>query len=868
MFDFKKALEQWKKDLRKNKHLEDGYIEELESHLIDEYESQLGKGLPEEESFWIAVNKVGTLREFNQEFKKNISLTALPQPWESKWAYFYLLHNYIKIAYRSIFRNKGYSFINIAGLSVGLTCALLIMFWVHDELTYDHFHNDIDRIYRVYSEYPESGQAWQTSLTPDPLHDVLLENYPEVELVSRTKYKAGTVKLWEKSFKDETLAIVDKEFFDVFNFPLRNGDPKKILSDPYSVIISREFAEKLFPGESPLGKTITFDNNIQFSVAAVLKDDKRNTQFTGSMFVSYAFLESSGEIEKGWIGGRAETYLKVKSNADPINFENKIESLGEQNSTGCGYLLKLQPFENIHLYSLTGEEEGMYYVYMFSLVAVFILLMACINFMNLSTARSAKRAKEIGLRKVIGANRLQIIKQFYGESFMMVLVSGIFSFLMLYFIIPAFNTITEKDIAVTSLGVESYLLVLGVLLLTGLLAGSYPAVMLSAFKPVKVLKRETEKGLKGKAFRRALVVIQFSLAIGLIFSTVIVNQQLNYLQTKSLGFDKENVLYLDLSGVEREKYKTIKNEISNIPGVSDVTIASDLPSSIYVGLSKIDWEGKDPNEIVSFSFNSVDEDYFKTFDVQLIDGNGFMGNLETDYTRFLVNETAAKIMGDDSPVGKRFKMWNTSGEIVGVVKDFHSKPLNSSLDPMLFTYLPVFYKYMFVKIAPYQVDKVIGEVGDVWSRHIPNTDYEYKFLDETLNARYMNEKRIATLFKYFAGFAIIISLLGLVGLVAYTTQQKVKEIGIRKVLGASVFSILKMISKQFVSWILIAALIALPVAHYFMNNWLEEFAYRIDAGYLTMFLVGMVTVATSLVVIVVQSLKSSLANPIESLKYE
>lgn len=868
MFDLSKELKSWRQNMRKKKHLEDGYIEELESHLLDEFD-RLKKNISDEKiAFDKAAQNVGSNSEIEKEYKKSSSLISQPQPWQSNLAYVYLVLNYIKIAYRNIFKSKSYSIINIAGLSVGLACAFLIMLWVQDELSFDKFHNDVERIHRVYSEYPESGQAWQTPLTPDPLRDVLTNDYPEIELITRAKYKPGVIEYGDLKLKDETLAIVDDQFFKIFNFPLVRGDFNSIFGDPHSVVITDELSQKVFGETSPIGETITFDGNIDFIVAGVLKDYPTNTQFNSDLFVSYSFLKSTGAIEQGWIGGRAETYVKLNQNIASGSFETKIAGLGEANQPGCGYIFQIQPYEQIHLYSLTGEEEGMYYVYMFSIIGFFVLGMACINFMNLSTARSAKRAKEVGLRKVIGASRWQIIKQFYGESLLMTFISGIVALGLIYLVLPAFNEITQKEMSISILDLNYILGFALVLILTGLISGSYPALMLSSFTPSRILRRESERGLKGKAFRRALVVLQFSLAIGLVISAVIIQQQLSYMQNKSLGFDKENVMYLELTGVPFSKYETLKNEIKSLTGVQDASIASDLPSSIFVGLSRIDWEGKDPTEIVSFSFNSVDEDYLSTFGVELVDGSNFYGDMQADAARFIVNEKAAKIISDESPVGKRFSMWNTTGEIVGVVKDFHSKPLTSDLDPMLFTYYPAFYKYLFVKVAPNQMDNVLSGVENTWAQHAAGIDFEYKFLDDTLNERYANEKRIATLFEYFTGFAIFISLLGLVGLVSYTTQQRVKEIGIRKVLGASVPSILKMISKEFVAWIIVANVIAWPVVYYFMDGWLEEFAYRISLDFSLMLMIGLLAVVSSVIVISIQSLRAVLANPVDSIRTE
>lgn len=848
--------------------MEDGYIEELESHLLDEFDRLKENIQDEKTAFDEAVKMVGSNSEIEEEYKKSSSLISQPQPWQSNLAYFYLVINYLKIAYRNIFKSKSYSIINIAGLSIGLAAAFLILLWVQDEISFDRFHKDVERIHRVYSEYPESGQAWQTSYTPDPLHDVLVNDYPEVESVTRAKYQPGVLKYGDLKFKDEVLAIVDEQFFEIFNFPLTSGEHKSFFNDPHSVLITDELARKVFGDASPIGKTITFDGSSDLIVAGVLKDYPVNTQFNYDLFVPYSFLDITGELEQGWIGGRAETYVKLKPNIDSASLEAKIRGLGESNQPGCGYVFKLQPYEQIHLYSLTGEEEGMYYVYMFAIIGLFVLGMACINFMNLSTARSAKRAKEVGLRKVIGASRWQIIKQFYGESLLMTLISGVIALGLIYLVLPAFNDITEKEMSISLLNLNYILGFILVLVLTGLISGSYPALLLSSFTPSKVLRRESERGLKGKAFRRALVVLQFSLAIGLVISAVIIQKQLNFMQTKSLGFDKENIVYLDLSGVSFQKFKTLKNEIKSLTGVGSVSIASDLPSDIYVGLSRIDWEGKDPTQIVSFSFNSVDEDYLSTFGVELVEGSNFYGDMQTDANRFIVNEKAAKIISDESPIGKRFTMWNTTGEIVGVVKDFHSKPLDSDLEPVLFTYYPAFYKYMFVKIAPYQVDNVLAKMKNVWTQQAPGIDFEYRFLDDTLNERYANEKRIATLFEYFTGFAIFISLLGLIGLVSYTTQQRVKEIGIRKVLGASVPSILKMISKEFVIWISIANVIAWPVTYYFMNEWLKEFAYRIEVEITLMAIIGIMAVVVSVVVISIQSLRAVLANPVDSIRVE
>jgi predicted permease len=785
-----------------------------------------------------------------------------------------MLRNYIKIALRNIKKHKGYSFINITGLAIGMACCILITIWVLDELSFDKFHNNAPDLYRVEENQFYSGRVFHVTVTPYPMAPILQEETPEIIDATRYVWSGGLLFTYEeKSFFEDDIRAVDPSFLQMFTFPLIKGDSNTALNDPYSLIISKDTAKKYFGEENPIGQVITINNQHEFTVTGVMKNVPHNSLLQFEVLLPYEFLRKTERTTESMGTNSIQTFVQLERgiSADIVN--EKIRDFIKRHLENSVTELELMPFTQIHLHGYFGYEKDIgpiKYVYVFSVIALFVLLIACINFMNLSTARSANRAREVGMRKVVGAMKRNIIKQFYGESIVYALFALIIAVILVAAFFPAFNSLSEKNMSFNITKIwQIFAGLLFITIFTGLVAGSYPALFLSAFKPVKVLKGSLRSGKGSVFFRRVLVVIQFALSIILIIGTVVVYKQLHFMKTRDIGLDKEHLLYIYMRGDIRNSYDTFKNELLNNPRILGVSGSSQNPLSIGSNSSGAEWDGKDPNLEILIGMGAVDFDFVKTMKIDLIEGRNFSREFETDKTKaFLINEEVVKIMGKESPVGEHFSFMGREGSIIGVMKNFHYQSIRNKIEPIALAVAPEYLNYILIRISPGDTSAALSIIEETWNKVIPSYPFEYRFMDEFFDMMYRMEERAGALLKYFAIFAVLIACLGLFGLASFTAEQRTKEIGIRKVLGASVSQIIYLLSREFFILVVLANLIAWPIAYFVMRNWLQDFAYRASLGIFTFALAMVLALVIAIVSVSFQAIRAAVSNPADSLRYE
>ena len=786
-----------------------------------------------------------------------------------------MFRNYLKIAFRNVKRHKVYSLINIAGLTIGMTCVVLLLLWIQDELSYDKFHEKIDDIYLVSAHIKEERDELQVPSVPG-VGPLLKELFPEVEESARflAGYRTFILSYKDRTFSEPRVFPADPEVLEVFTFPLIEGDPKIALKDPYSLVLSERVAKKYFGNESPIGKVITVDNQFPMKVMGVMKEVPTNSTFRFDILMPLEFYVEKIHKEDDLRGFSNQNYfvfvqLQKESSFNDLN--RKIREFVVKTYSNDEYVPVLRPFARFHLYRLGDGGGSIEQIRLIGFLGAFILLIACINFMNLTTARSGNRSKEIGMRKVIGAFRKDIIKQFYFETSLFVLISmGLTLFLAKLFL-PVFNILFRKELTLQILQNPSLLVFLiGTSLLTALIAGSYPALFMSSFQPLRIIKGLTGSSLKRAGFRKALVVVQFSLAIGLIAGATGVYKQLNYLQTMDLGYNMENLVFFPTRGELLARYETAKNEFLQIPGVKMVSASSAYPTGGRSNSSSWQWEGKDPELKPSITMTSVDSDFLETFEIPLIQGRFF--RKENDHSgnpgEILINEKLSGIMGKQNPINTRMSYSGRNYTVIGVIKDYIPNPRWRVDEPLILLQNPERYMFIFLKIHPENIPQTLAQVKNVFERLNPGFPYEYEFLDASYEIQFSFVRRTRSLIAFLAGFAIIISCLGLFGLASFNVEQKTKEIGIRKVLGSSVSRIVMLLSKDLIRLVLLANIIAWPVAWYLLHGWLQSFLYRAHIRFDIFILAGVITFIIALITVSYQSVKAATANPVDSLRYE
>jgi len=781
---------------------------------------------------------------------------------------FNMLINYLKIAIRQFKKQKSYSIINIAGLSLGMVCTIIIFLWVQDELNYDRFHVNSNELYRVVSE-ENSGRMW--TVTSIPVAPTLKKDYPEIINSTRCNPTFNLITKGDKKF-DEKGAFVDPSFFQMFSFPFLEGNQVNVFSNPNSIIVTKKFAEKYFGEESPIGQTVKLENQSQYTITGIIKIP-HNSHIRYNYFLPFNLFIQRDRDPSNWGRFQLFTYVQLQKDIQFQLVEDKISNLINQHNPKSNAKLRLQPLNKIHLYGL-NDGGPIQYIYIFSIIAIFILIIACINFMNLTTARSSSRAREVGMRKVIGAEKKSLITQFLGEAILFCVIAFFLALIFTYLLLPSFNTLAGKQLSLNLFYNNNMLIgFLGIIIITSILAGSYPAFFLSSYRSIEILHGSLipiKTGKKKALFRKGLVLIQFSISIFLIFSTIVISKQLNFIQNRNLGYNSEQVLYFQLRGDLNSKYKTIKNEILNNPEVISATAISELPTGIWRSYNGLIWEGQQSDQDVETNMVSVDFDFFKTFGTKMVEGRTFSRSFPSDVSEsYILNETAVKAMEIKSPVGKSFE-WVDKGNIIGVVKDFHFRSLHEKINPLFMLIDPSRFGYICAKINTdnSNLHKTISHVQSVWEKFAPEFPFEYHFLDEEFEFMYKTERRTSKIINYFSSLAIFISCLGLIGLTSFSSAQRTKEIGIRKVFGASVSRLVSLLSKEFTILIIFSNIVALPLAYFVGNKWLHNFTFRTNVGLEPFIISAFLILTISLLTISSQTVKAARANPIKSLKYE
>lgn len=794
--------------------------------------------------------------------------------------------NYLKTALRNIFKQKVYSFINIAGLAIGMACCLLILLYVHYELSYDTYHKKHDRIFRLTDSGVFSGRTINMAAIPARWAPAILDDFPVVEKYVRIKppMSRWLVRYRDVVFYEKGFVFADSTVFDVFDFKLVRGNPETVLKEPNTVVMTEEMAVKYFGNDDPIGKVLLLDNDYNFRVTGILEKIPPNSHFRFDFLASFSTLyrhEIYGGIDN-WMNHFIYTYLLLKPGVSPETMENNMHIFADKyigniiRSAGAKIDFVLQPITGIHLQShLENEIESnsdMKYIYILSSIAFLVLLVACVNFMNLSTARSAKRAKEVGLRKVAGAYRNQLIIQFIGEALILTLAALIIAMILVIFSIPFFNNLIGKPLnfnPIANMDIASGIIFM--VLFVGVLIGSYPAFFLSAFQPANVLKGTFSTGVKGSLLRKILVVVQFTVSIILIIGTVTIYNQLSFIKNKELGFDKKQVIVIPLPDYHvRATVESFKSALQRNTSVINVGSASSVPGELY-GQSIIVPEGFAANESVIINTMKVTIDYIETLNIKIAEGRSYSREFPADTTgAVLVNETAVEKFGWEKPIGKEigFPGTNFRMRVIGVVKDYHFKSLHQLIEPLLITPFGSDLLFTVIKIKPQNIQGTISYIKETWRRVNSNHLMEYSFLDRDYDNLYKDENRLGQIFGYFAILSIFIACLGLLGISSYTAEQKTKEIGIRKVLGASEFSINNLLTKEFFKLVLIANLFAFPAAYYVMNKWIQNFAYRTNINIFSFIFAGIITVIITILTVSFQTVRAARANPVDSLKYE
>lgn len=789
-----------------------------------------------------------------------------------------MLINYFKIAWRNLVKDRRFALLNLIGLSTGLACALLIYIWVNDELSMDRFHKKDATLYQVMENRIQASGIWTARSSCVPMPDALAKEMPEVEYATLTT-SSGDVTLSvnnEKNIKTKG-KYAGKDFFNMFSYDLLEGNADQVLTDKNSIVLSDEMAMKLFGSiQNVIGKTVQLQHEQQYMVAGIFKAPGMHSSDQFDFVLPAMAMNELVENKDSWGNTGNNTFVTLKPGTDPAKFNAKIaDFIKRQTNNEITYRTPfIQQYSTIYLHGRyeNGIQVGgrIDYVRLFSLIAIFILVIACINFMNLSTAKASGRAKEVGIKKAMGAGRGALVMQFLGESMLMAFTALFLAIVLVYISLSAFNGITGKQLSLSHIDTTLMLSVVGITLLTGLLAGSYPALYLSAFKPAMVLKGKLKGSTGELVIRKGLVVFQFTLSIVLIIAVLVIYRQISFIQTKDLGYDKDHIITFFKEGKLKggQLPETFLAEARNIPGVVSASSMGHSLTGHSSGTSGVKWNGKDLNDKTEFETIPVDYDLLKTLNIKIKEGRDFSRNFGSDTSMIIFNEAGIKFMGMKDPIGKQVELWGTNMQIGGVVKDFHFQSLHEKVKPMFFILAPAeTYRFM-VKVQTGKEKTAIAKLQQLYKQFNPDFSFDYKFLDQNYQTIYTAENQVSLLSRYFAGLAILISCLGLFGLAAFTAQRRNKEIGIRKVLGATVGTIVVMLSKEFLKLVGIAMLIAFPLAGWMTSQWLKGFAYSIHLGPGVFIAAGVAIVAITFMTISFQSVKAALADPVKSLKSE
>ena len=786
-----------------------------------------------------------------------------------------MIRNYIKTAWRNLLKSKFYSLINIAGLTVGLAIGILVLLWVRNELSFDTFHKNAKNIYRLelFGGTGSSRQIWQVGVAP--IGPLVKKQLPQVQEQVRLtgNFRYTLYKYQDKSFGSENAIFADPTFFSVFDFPIVEGSPDKPFNDDRSVVITKSTAKKFFGDANPLGKVINADDQENFTVSGVINDFPKNTYFNCDMIMPFHYhiadmwKTNKLDMNTNFNFFNYETYLVIKPGTDLKKLAVQIRQVHlnhKPDDTDADYLLL--PLAKMHLYNADLTDRGIGTVRIFMVIAVLILAIACINYVNLSTARSMMRSKEISMRKIVGAAKTHLFMQFIVETALLFLIAAILAIGLIFALMPVFNQISGKQLVFDLTDYHIWLVILLAIAGTLLASSIYPALLLSSFEPLKALKGKISAGMGDVLFRKILVVTQFSFSIILIVGTIVITGQLNYIRSRDLGYDKTNVFAVFMRGMSKH-YDAVKPELLKQRGILDVTRSNQNIVRIGGLSGSTDWDGKTPNSTFIVHPIVVDKDFISFFKMKMVAGASFTGVLN-DTAHYILNEEAIKEMGIKDPIGKRFKMSGINGTIIGVVKDFHFATMKEKIAPSVFWYQPKFMNTLYIKTTGRDAPKAIAAAEREFKQYNGEYPFGFAFLDDVFNNLYKGEQTEGKLFNYFAGIAILISCLGLLGLATYTAQVRTREIGVRKVLGASVGRIVSLLARDFVKLVFIAIVIATPVAWFAMQKWLQAYAYRINIGWWVFALAGLLAIVIAFVTISFQTIKAALMNPVKSLRSE
>jgi putative ABC transport system permease protein len=789
-----------------------------------------------------------------------------------------MLKNYFLVAVRNLRKSKIFSLINIVGLALGMACSLLILLWISDERNMNKFNKNSSRLYIVYERQYFDNKVDAFHATPGVLADEMRRVLPEVQYASNFAWEDQSTFQVGNHIMQETGNHAGMDFFKMFSYNMLAGNATTALNTASAIAISKKMAKDFFGGpEMAMGKTIRYENRQDYRVTAVFEIPENASERFDYLINWHAFLENNSWA-KEWGNNGPGTFILLKPGTNRVLFEKKItrflDKYNKEQGNGFRVELGIQLFEDSYLhsnFSSNGKIEGgrIQYVNLFSLIAIFILLIACINFMNLTTARSIKRSREIGVRKVVGALRSSLMKQFIGEAILLALIAILLAMVIVFLALPAFNNLTQKQIHFPYANGSFWLSISLLTLVTGLVSGSYPAIFLSAFKPVLVLKGALKLSTGSVWFRKGLVVFQFALSIMLIIGTIVISRQINFIQHTNLGYDRENLIYIPLSGDLTKQFDYFKQQALQMPGVKEVSRISQTPTEISNSTYGVDWDGKDPNSKPMFTQAAIGYDFVKTLNIKILEGREFSKDFPTDTVGYIINEEALKKIGFKKPLGSRLTFWNKKGTVVGVVKDFHFNSLRIPVNALVLRLGESDdYGNILVKTKSGQTRQALASLEKLCNRLNPKFPFNFQFSEDEYQKLYISEQMVGKLSYCFSVLAIFISCLGLLGLAMFTAEQRTREIGIRKVLGASLSSLFRLLSKEFIVLVCIALLIASPIAWYVMKKWLDDFAYKTPITWWMFVIAGLAAICITLFTVSFQAVKAALVNPVHSLRSE
>lgn len=793
-----------------------------------------------------------------------------------------MISNYFKIAFRNLWRHLGYSALNIGGLAIGMTAGFLVLLYVGFEMSYDSFHSKADRLYRISADIKTPSDKFETPLVDWNILSELESEFPEIEMNTMVMRDEIDIKVGNENYTENRALAAGASLFQMFDFKLLEGNPKTALSAPLSIVLSKTTAAKYFGDGNAIGKTLKiFDGKYAVTVTGVMEDMPNNSMVKGNVILSISTYTEiiDPELKDSWADFGSLGFVLLNPETDASVLAAKIKSFvekihGTQMKTQNLFLVyHLEPIQDIYLYSSRGHTPEITNVYIFSIIGLFILLIAAINFINLTTARSVERAKEVGIRKVIGAQKGQIAFQFLGESVIICLFAFILSIGLTMLALPYFNELAGKVVAISIFTKPLYIVsLIAISVFIAIVAGAYPALVLSSFKPVKVLKGKFSTSSSGILLRKGLVVVQFSISVILIIGTFVIYSQTYFMQNQDLGFAKEQLLVLNTNNQNGQE--RMQKALASNPGILSMSTSSAVPGGGGEGQTALSVLENNMGQDQSLTLDryNIDENYIPQFDIKLLAGRNFSKQFASDSTESMIlNEKAIKLLGFSNPaeaIGKSFDQWDKKGSIIGVVKDFHISSLQEEIMPLSLVMGSGDNTLLNLKISSKNLSKTLAFIKDKWQEYFPNKSFDYYFMDEFFDRQYKSEERFANLFLNFALLAIFISCLGLLGLASYSTLQRRREIGIRKILGASAFGIVHLLSADFLKLVAIAILIAVPIAWYGMHNWLQDFAYRIDIPWWIFLVAGMLAISIALITISFQAIKAAIANPVKSLRTE